>query len=128
MSVNGTQVLESNMCDLRSMWEETSTMLERRQASVDCVQEEFETLRHRTIPRYNANFDLGCSPLVDLPLEGAPRVAILREEGSNGDREMAAAFTLAGFECWDVNMQVPTSILFWDLCYYYVFRYFWADP
>ena len=28
----------------------------------------------------------------------APRVAIIREEGSNGDREMAAAFTLAGFQ------------------------------
>ena len=30
-------------------------------------------------------------------------VAILREEGSNGDREMAAAFHLAGFETWDVT-------------------------
>lgn len=34
-----------------------------------------------------------------------PKVAIIREEGSNGDREMAAAFTLAGFEAWDVNME-----------------------
>lgn len=33
-----------------------------------------------------------------------PRVAILREEGSNGDREMASAFYMAGFEPWDVNM------------------------
>lgn len=33
-----------------------------------------------------------------------PKVAIIREEGSNGDREMAAAFSLAGFEAWDVNM------------------------
>lgn len=37
--------------------------------------------------------------------ESPPRVAIIREEGSNGDREMAAAFTFAGFEAWDVNMQ-----------------------
>lgn len=35
-------------------------------------------------------------------------MAVLREEGSNGDREMAAAFMMAGFEVWDVNMQ--------DLC------------
>ena len=34
-----------------------------------------------------------------------PQVAIIREEGSNGDREMAAAFMMAGFETWDVNMQ-----------------------
>ena len=31
-------------------------------------------------------------------------MAILREEGSNGDREMASAFYLAGFETWDVVM------------------------
>lgn len=33
-----------------------------------------------------------------------PRVAILREQGSNGDREMAAAFFEVGFEPWDVTM------------------------
>ena len=33
-----------------------------------------------------------------------PRVAILREEGSNGDREMTAAFTMAGFETYDLTM------------------------
>jgi len=33
-----------------------------------------------------------------------PRVAVIREEGSNGDREMAAALHMVGFEVWDVNM------------------------
>ena len=33
------------------------------------------------------------------------KVAVLREEGSNSDREMAAVFNMAGFEVWDVNMQ-----------------------
>jgi len=33
-----------------------------------------------------------------------PRVAVIREEGSNGDREMAAALHMAGFQVWDVNM------------------------
>lgn len=35
-------------------------------------------------------------------------MAVIREEGSNGDREMVAAFHMAGFKVWDVNMQ--------DLC------------
>lgn len=35
----------------------------------------------------------------------SPKIAILREEGSNGDREMAAAFYNVGFEPWDVCMQ-----------------------
>ncbi|XP_054111797.1 phosphoribosylformylglycinamidine synthase isoform X2 [Callithrix jacchus] len=54
-----------------------------------------------------------CGLWVDVSVPGvdggpSPRVAILREEGSNGDREMADAFHLAGFEVWDVTMQ--------DLC------------
>uniref|UniRef100_A0A8V5GPK9 phosphoribosylformylglycinamidine synthase n=1 Tax=Melopsittacus undulatus TaxID=13146 RepID=A0A8V5GPK9_MELUD len=44
-------------------------------------------------------------PDAELP---GPRVAVLREEGSNGDREMAAAFLMAGFQVWDVTTQ--------DLC------------
>ena len=37
------------------------------------------------------------------------KVAVIREEGSNGDREMAAALQMAGFEVWDVNMQDLSS-------------------
>ena len=33
-----------------------------------------------------------------------PRAAVIREEGSNGDREMAAAFIQAGFSVFDVTM------------------------
>lgn len=33
-----------------------------------------------------------------------PKVCVLREEGSNGDREMLMAFHEAGLEAWDVNM------------------------
>ena len=36
--------------------------------------------------------------------DSAPRVAVLREEGSNGDREMSAAFYTAGFKVHDVTM------------------------
>ena len=46
--------------------------------------------------------------MYDYSGDNAPSVAVLREEGSNGDREMAAAFHMAGFKVWDVNMQ--------DLC------------
>jgi len=43
-------------------------------------------------------------PVIPLCVD-VPRVAVIREEGSNGDREMAAALHMAGFEVWDVNMQ-----------------------
>ena len=37
--------------------------------------------------------------------EAIPKVAVIREEGSNGDREMIASLMMVGFEVWDVNMQ-----------------------
>jgi phosphoribosylformylglycinamidine synthase len=40
-----------------------------------------------------------------LGLISAPRVAVIREEGSNGDREMSASLFSVGFEVWDVTMQ-----------------------
>ncbi len=44
------------------------------------------------------------TPADALAAGGRPRVAVLREEGSNGDREMAAALHAAGLEPWDVAM------------------------
>jgi len=41
----------------------------------------------------------------NVNLFSAPRVAVIREEGSNGDREMAASAFAAGFEVFDVTMQ-----------------------
>jgi len=43
--------------------------------------------------------------MMTIAVDVRPRVAVIREEGSNGDREMAAALHMAGFEVWDVNMQ-----------------------
>ncbi|XP_040485942.1 phosphoribosylformylglycinamidine synthase [Ursus maritimus] len=108
VSVNGAVVLEEPVGQLRAVWEETSFQLERLQAEPRCVAEEEQGLRERTGPSYCLPPTF---PRVSVPHEPGgpvPRVAILREEGSNGDREMADAFHLAGFEVWDVTMQ--------DLC------------
>ncbi len=102
--VNGRSVLEDDVRSLRDLWEATSFQLDRLQADPEHVKQEASGLRHRTSPPYA----LGFTPLATAPaiLQGSDRipVAILREEGSNGDREMAAAFHLAGFETWDVTM------------------------
>lgn len=51
----------------------------------------------------------GLTPMSpELP---GPRVAILREEGSNGDREMAAAFVMAGFQVRDPPPRTLTPTL-----------------
>jgi phosphoribosylformylglycinamidine synthase len=54
-------------------------------------------------PRAPAAADLLPLPLLRSPA-GRPRLAVLREEGSNGDREMAAAFFSAGFDVYDITM------------------------
>ncbi|XP_069857533.1 phosphoribosylformylglycinamidine synthase isoform X2 [Dipodomys merriami] len=108
VSVNGDVVVEESVGQLRALWEETSFQLDRLQAEPHCVAEEERGLRERTGPNYCLPPTF---PIASVPREPGgptPRVAILREEGSNGDREMADAFHLAGFEVWDVTMQ--------DLC------------
>ncbi|XP_021550547.1 phosphoribosylformylglycinamidine synthase [Neomonachus schauinslandi] len=108
VSVNGAVVLEEPVGQLRAVWEETSFQLDRLQAEPHCVAEEEQGLRERTGPSYCLPPTFPKAPVPHEPGGPVPRVAILREEGSNGDREMADAFHLAGFEVWDVTMQ--------DLC------------
>ncbi|XP_043359671.1 phosphoribosylformylglycinamidine synthase isoform X3 [Dermochelys coriacea] len=109
LRVNEQEELAQPVGDLRALWEATSFQLERLQASPHCVEQEERGLAWRRGPSFTLTFN----PKIEPPLLGQMaqpglRVAILREEGSNGDREMVAAFVMAGFQAWDVTMQ--------DLC------------
>jgi phosphoribosylformylglycinamidine synthase len=102
--VAGELVLDADARDLRDLWEATSFELDRLQADPAHVAGERAGLRHRRPPAYSLSFSPApTSPAVLRRRRKLP-VAILREEGSNGDREMAAAFHLAGFEPWDLTM------------------------
>lgn len=108
LQVDGEQVLEQRMVDLRDVWEATSFQLERLQSNPQCVQEEEAGLRKRFAPKYKLSFEpVPSSPPNNTALH--PKVAIIREEGSNGDREMVASFHMAGFEAWDVTMNDLSS-------------------
>ncbi|XP_051788441.1 phosphoribosylformylglycinamidine synthase isoform X1 [Erpetoichthys calabaricus] len=107
--VCGQEVLSDRLASLRGLWESTSFQLERLQANPVCVQQEERGLQSRSGPDYKVTFDPAPTTAISrCPGVSAPRVAVLREEGSNGDREMAAALLMAGFEVWDVTTQ--------DLC------------
>lgn len=105
ISVNSDVVIEDKMLTLYHAWEETSYQLELRQADQKCVKEEFHTLKSRQGPTYKITFDIKSTPKPQKMLSTPPKVAVLREEGINGDREMAAALVMAGFEVWDVTVQ-----------------------
>lgn len=104
--VGGELVLEQKMVDLRDVWEATSFQLERLQTNPQCAQEEEAGLRTRRAPGYKLSFEP--VPLSPVNTDVRPKVAVIREEGSNGDREMVASFYMAGFEAWDITIH--------DLC------------
>ncbi len=104
IAVAGRPVLSAPMRGLRDTWEATSFELERLQADPACVEQERWGLSRRHAPAYRLTFQPAPTAPEILHRPARPRVAILREEGSNSDREMAAAFSAAGFEPWDVTM------------------------
>lgn len=95
--------IESTVRPLMRMWEETSYKLELQQTIKQCADSEFNSLATRSFPKYVLTFD----PDEERVIKGLVpfRVAVLREEGTNGDREMAAALARVGFKVWDITMQ-----------------------
>ena len=101
---NGNEVLNEEMTSLRDMWEETSYQLELLQANPDCVDQERKANSNRTAPGFRTSFEMEDTPSGLLEKSDKPKVAIIREEGSNSDREMTSAFFRAGFDTWDITM------------------------
>ncbi|MCX8070258.1 MAG: phosphoribosylformylglycinamidine synthase, partial [Thermodesulfovibrionales bacterium] len=101
---NGELMFQESMLVLRDIWEETSFRLDALQANPDCVQEEKKAVYGRKGMSYKIQEDTDDCLTIISKSGAKPSVAIIREEGSNGDREMASAFYYAGFETWDVTM------------------------
>lgn len=104
ISVDGTQEISGDVATLRNVWEATAFQLERLQTAEECVEAEEAGMATRTAPSWNLGFTPSWTPEEKLNATSKVRVAIIREEGSNGDREMAAAVWSAGMEPWDVTM------------------------
>jgi phosphoribosylformylglycinamidine synthase len=88
-------------------WSETSHRIARLRDDAACAQEEYDALADAGDP--GLSFVLGFDPTEDIVAPYAsggarPKVAILREQGVNGQVEMAAAFDRAGFAAHDVHM------------------------
>jgi phosphoribosylformylglycinamidine synthase len=101
---NRQEILNTGMCALRERWEETSYQIERLQINPLCAEDERRNIYDRKGPGYIITFEPEHTPAHILEIKDKPEVVILREEGSNGDREMTSAFFQAGFTPWDVTM------------------------
>jgi len=97
-------VLDEDMRKLRGVWEETSYQLDRFQRDPACVKEEKKVIYNRKGQNFRLSFVPEDTPKEIIDRNDKPRVAVIREEGSNGDREMTSAFFQAGFDPWDVTM------------------------
>jgi phosphoribosylformylglycinamidine synthase len=102
----GAALLSLSRVELQQAWSETSYRLQALRDHPDCAREEFERI---AAPDPGLSAHLTFDPEQDLTApfiqRGArPRVAILREQGVNGQIEMAAAFHRAGFAAVDVHM------------------------
>ena len=104
VSIDAEIVLDEDMRVLRALWEETSHRIDLLQANPECVRQEKAAIYDRPGPAYKVSFDMAPTPNIILRREAKPLVAVIREEGSNSDREMAAAFYSAGFDPYDVTM------------------------
>lgn len=90
--------------ELAARWSETSHRIQRLRDYPEGADEEYAALVDWDRP--GLGVELGFEPPapVQISLKDRPRVAVLREQGSNGQREMAQAFMQAGFEAVDVHM------------------------
>ena len=97
-------LLAEDMRMLRDIWEETSHQLDLLQRNPENIREERQNIYDRKGPSFAIPFAPSISSEECLCSIHKPKVAVIREEGSNGDREMTSAFFMAGFEPWDVTM------------------------
>lgn len=104
VSVDGEVHVDKPTSYLRDLWEETSFTLEKLQRLESCVEQEQQGLKDRTTPTWELSFTPSKTDEKYMNSTVKPKVAIIREEGSNGDREMSAMVLAAGFEPWDVAM------------------------
>ncbi|RMH59459.1 MAG: phosphoribosylformylglycinamidine synthase, partial [Zetaproteobacteria bacterium] len=92
---------------LQQWWAETSYRMQALRDHPDCALEAFEAIADEEDRGLFAELSFDPAEDVAAPFiaTGArPRLAVLREQGVNGQVEMAAAFDRAGFDCRDVHM------------------------
>ncbi len=102
-----TQYLNSDLRQLQQIWSETSFEIQKLRDHPQCAEEEFERLADWSQPALRPQLKFDPKARVAAPMIATgvrPRVAILREQGVNGQMEMAAAFDAAGFAAVDVHM------------------------
>lgn len=107
ISFNGEPVFAGERRLLQRQWAETSYRIQRLRDNAQGADQEFDLLLEEDNPGLSIKLGFDVNQDIAAPYikKGVrPQVAILREQGVNGQVEMAAAFDRAGFSAIDVHM------------------------
>lgn len=99
--INGTDVFTMTVSRLRDMWYKTSFLLDQKQTANGLAKDRFDNYKNQPLKYTFPKHFTGKLPESNVK---RPKAAILREKGSNSEREMANAMYLAGFDVKDVHM------------------------
>ncbi|MEM7027161.1 MAG: phosphoribosylformylglycinamidine synthase [Pseudomonadota bacterium] len=99
------KVFSAPIQDLQQTWAETSYRIQAMRDNPDCARQEFDLIKDDSFSGLflETTFEISDIPAINSGKQ--PTIAILREQGVNGQIEMAAAFDRAGFESVDIHMQ-----------------------
>lgn len=100
------ELIDSRRGALQQLWAQNSFAIQRARDNADCADQEYAQIIADD-PGLSATLTFDVSNDVSAPMIATgvrPKIAILREQGVNGQAEMAAAFHRAGFDATDVHM------------------------
>ncbi len=102
----GKPILQGSRVEFQQAWSQTTRQMQAMRDNPACAEEEFARIAQQdpgiqVVLGFDQNEDVA-APMIATGVR--PRMAILREQGVNGQLEMAAAFHRAGFEAIDVHM------------------------
>jgi len=103
--INNDEVYTMTVSRLRDMWYKTSYLLDQKQTANGLAKTRFENYAKQPLNYYFPKHFTGELSFYNKNQSAErPKAAILREKGSNSEREMAHAMYLAGFNVKDVHM------------------------
>lgn len=101
--INQDEVFTMTVSRLRDMWYKTSFLLDQKQTAGDLAKQRYDNYAKQPLNYKFPEHFTGKLPNIKTS-QPRPKAAILREKGSNSEREMANAMFLAGFDVKDVHM------------------------
>ena len=107
LRANGRIVFTASRPALHRRWSEVSFRMQELRDNPDCARQEYSRLEDPSDPGLHASLSFDPDEDVAAPLIMSglrPTIGVLREQGVNSHTEMAAVFTRAGFDAYDVHM------------------------